>query len=54
MLNAIDRRDFLLGLAAAGGAAVLATGPAGAAAPAAPDAPVAVSTPIAMGHHPET
>jgi pimeloyl-ACP methyl ester carboxylesterase len=42
MPNAIDRRDFLLGLAAAGGAAVLAAGPARAAAPAAPGAPVAV------------
>ncbi|MGO4727475.1 twin-arginine translocation signal domain-containing protein, partial [Inquilinus sp. 2KB_23] len=35
MLNAIDRREFLMGLAAAGGAAVLATGgPARAATPA--------------------
>lgn len=42
MLNAIDRRDFLMGLAAAGGAAVLAAGPARAAAPDAPAAPVAV------------
>ncbi|MGK9166041.1 alpha/beta hydrolase [Inquilinus limosus] len=42
MLNAIDRREFLMGLAAAGGAAVLAAGHARAAAAAAPAAPVAV------------
>ena len=42
MQNAIDRRDFLMGLAAAGGAAVLAASPARAAAPAASVAPVAV------------
>lgn len=48
MLNAIDRRNFLMGLAAAGGAVALAASPVRAARAATPAAAAAPATPVAV------